>query len=101
MTGTPDMPAPDRTWVRRTVAIVVAAGLVAVTWVDVAVAQQRRAHDRNVAAERAERRAERAFLAKLTPVADDVYRAAAPVQAVLAALDNPGPDDMFAARDAL
>lgn len=95
------MPVLDRRWVRFTVAAVIAAGLVAVTGVDVAVAQQRRAHDRKVAALRAERRAEAAFLAKLTPVANEVYRAAAPVQAVLAALANPGPDDIFAARDAL
>jgi hypothetical protein len=91
----------DRKWVRVVFAAVIAAGLVAVTCVDVAVAQQRREHDRKVAAARAERRAEVAFLAKLTPVADDVYRAAAPVQTVLAALADPGPDDIFAARDAL
>lgn len=91
----------DRRWVRLTFATVVTCGLVAVTSVDVAVAQQRRAHDRKVAAARAEHRAELAFLAKLTPMASDVYRAAAPVQAVLAALANPGPDDIFAARDAL
>ena len=95
------MPVLDRRWLRLTVAAVIAAGLVVVTWVDVAVAQQRRAHDRKVAAQRAEQRAEVAFLAKLTPVANDVYRAAAPVQTVLAALANPGPDDIFAARDAL
>src|SRR5690242_16254658 len=101
MTGGFDMPVLDRRWVRNTVAVVVLAGLAAVTSVDVVVAQDRREHDRKVAAARAERRAERAFLAKLTPVADDVFRAAAPVQAVLAALAEPGPDDIFAARDAL
>jgi hypothetical protein len=95
------MPLLDRTWIRIVVAALVAAGLVAVTCVDVAVVQQRREHDRKVAAARAERRVEVAFLATLTPVADDVYRAAAPVQTVLAALANPGPDDIFAARDAL
>ncbi|MDQ1685963.1 MAG: hypothetical protein QOC82_2700 [Frankiaceae bacterium] len=91
----------DRKWVRIVFAAVIAAGLVAVTCVDVAVAQQRREHDRKVAAARAEYRVELAFLAKLAPVANDVYRAAAPVQSVLAALANPGPDDVFAARDAL
>jgi hypothetical protein len=91
----------DRRWVRVVFAAVIAMGLVAVTCVDVAVAQQRREHDRKVAAARAERRAEVAFLRNLTPVANDVYRAAAPVQTVLAALADPGPDDIFAARDAL
>jgi hypothetical protein len=91
----------DRAWVRITFAAVIALGLVAVACVDVAVAQQRRAHDRKVAAARAERRAEREFLAQLTPVADDVYRAAAPVQVVLSALADPLADDIFAARDAL
>jgi len=95
------MPVLDRRWVRNTVAVVVLAGLAAVTSVDVVVAQDRREHDRKVAAARAERRAEQAFLVKLTPVANDVFRAAAPVQAVLAALAEPGPDDIFAARDAL
>ncbi|MBV9097372.1 MAG: hypothetical protein JO079_04875 [Frankiaceae bacterium] len=91
----------DRRWVRLTVAALIAVALVAVTGLDVAVAQQRRAHDRKVAAARAERRAELSFLRTLTPVADNVFEAAAPVQAVLAALADPGPDDIYAARDAL
>jgi hypothetical protein len=91
----------DRSWVRITIAALIAVGLVVVTGADVAVAKQRREHDRKVAALRAERRAELSFLAKLSPVADDVFRAAAPVQAVLAALADPGPDDIYAARDAL
>jgi len=91
----------DRSWVRIVVASVIAVALVVVTGVDVAVAKQRRAHDRKVAAARAERRAELAFLATLMPVADNVFEAAAPVQAVLAALADPGPDDIYAARDAL
>jgi hypothetical protein len=81
--------------------LLVALGLVATTCVDVAVAQQRREHDRKVAAARAERRAERAFLRQVQPLAEAAYRSAAPVNVVLAALYDPQPGDVLAARDAL
>jgi hypothetical protein len=86
--------------VRIATTVALALGLVAVMCVDVAVADQRRAHDRKVAAARAERRAERAYLERLRPLVVRVYRAAAPEQAVLDALADPEPTDVYAARDA-
>lgn len=89
----------DRRWVRITFAAVVAAGLVAVTSVDVAVAQQRRAHDRKVAAARALRRAESRYLNDVRTIAADVYAVVQPYQQVLDAFIG-DPTTIVAARDA-
>src|SRR5436305_383983 len=89
----------DRRWVRLTSIFVVLAGLIAVTTVDVAVAQQRRAHDRKVAAARALRRAESRYLDDVRKIAGDVYAVVQPYQQVLDAFIS-DPTTIFAARDA-
>jgi hypothetical protein len=90
---------------RRSIQVVVttllALGLVATVSVDVAVAGAKRAHDRKVAAARAEMRAEGAFLARLAPIAIDIERAANPVSVALAAAESPSPASLVGARDAL
>jgi hypothetical protein len=89
----------ERRWVRIAFAATIAAGVVAVTTVDVAVAQQRRAHDRKVAAARALRRAETRYLNDVTKIAADVYAVAQPYQQVLDAFIG-DPTTIVAARDA-
>src|SRR5437763_8795098 len=89
----------DRQWVRLTVSAVIAVGLVAVSFVDVAVAQQRRAHDRKVAAARALHRAETRYLTDVRKIAGDVYDVVQPYQQVLDAFIS-DPTTIVAARDA-
>lgn len=93
------MPVLDRRWVRIAFAAAVAAGLVAVTSVDVVVVQHRRAHDRKVAAARALRRAESRYLNDVRAIAADVYAVVQPYQQVLDAFIG-DPTTIVAARDA-
>lgn len=89
----------DRKWVRVAFAAGIAAGLVAVTSVDVAVAQQRREHDRKVAAARALRRAETRYLDGVRAIAGQAYKILQPYQQVLDAM-YADPTMIYAARDA-
>jgi len=89
----------DRKWVRRAFAAAVAAGLVAVTSVDVAVAQQRREHDRKVAAARALHRAESRYLDGVRAIAAKAFDVLQPYQQVLNAM-YADPTTIYAARDA-
>jgi len=89
----------DRKWPRIVFAVVVALGLVAVTCVDVAVAQQRREHDRKVAAARALHRAETRYLNDVRAIAGKAYNVLQPYQQVLDAM-YADPTMIYAARDA-
>jgi hypothetical protein len=89
----------DRRWVRITVTAGVAAGLVAVTSIDVVVAQQRREHDRKVAAARALHRAESHYLDGVRTIAGQVFNVLQPYEQVIDELDS-DPTTIYSARDA-
>jgi hypothetical protein len=95
------MPALRHRWVRVGLAVLLALGLIATITIDVAVAQQRRAHDRKVAAARAELRAELAYLRAVRSIAADVFATMQPYNQVLDSLaSDPFRGDIFEARDA-
>lgn len=81
--------------------LLVAAGVLATASIDVVVASQRRAHDRKVAAARAEQRAERALLHDVSVIAVDVQLASDPIVTALRSVSLPAPGELVGARDAI
>jgi hypothetical protein len=87
--------------VRASVVITMVCGLVATTFVDVAVAGSRRAHDRKVAAARALGRAEHRYFQQLTPIALALYADAQGLKQALSGISlEPSPGALVGARDA-
>lgn len=79
--------------------LLVGAGAIATATTDVAVASDRRAHERKLAAARAEHRLEARYLHDVDGIAGEVYNAVQPYHQVLDALAA-DPTAIFSARDA-
>src|SRR4051812_5244997 len=89
----------DNRLVRIGFVVLVALGLVAVTCIDVAVADRRRAHDRRVAAQRALHRAETRYLNGVSQISAQLFDIVQPYQQVIDDL-NRDPTAILSARDA-
>lgn len=88
-------------WLRVAVVTTMVSGLVATTFVDVAVAGSRRAHDRKIAAARALSRAEHGYLQRLTPIAVGLYADAQGLKQALSGISlEASPGALVGARDA-
>lgn len=79
--------------------LLVGAGAIATTTADFAVASDRRAHDRKVAAAHARHRAESRYLGEVDRIARDVYDVVQPYHQVLDAVIA-DPTAIYSARDA-
>lgn len=90
-----------RGWLRALVVAAIALGLVATTGIDVAVAGAKRAHERRIAAARAERRAERTLLDRLRTISVDIINTVQPVELAVASAQRPDPAALIGARDAV
>ena len=85
-------------WVRRVVVLLVGLGAVATATTDFAVASDRRAHDRKVAAARKVHGAESRYLDSVSEIAHDVYDVVQPYHQVLDAVIA-DPTAIYSARD--